>query len=239
MAFFIRILLAFLHLLRNQLNIMIRKFSILVLVILLFSCSGDDEGLRANFNDFEAISAAYPFSDIQADDPITYFEYIQSMPDYEDPGDPTSLVYRNNVHYSFGEICADADCRTAFYNLQADAGFITGCLPSYCFYYIKYQTQEESHVATSKEDVLDFLGEIDTPGEALLVARANDYYWSVNNKNNGAIKEIQDGFELIVMETVSYCLPFQTNRFHLKVDRQGNITIVSEEIAEIGENSCV
>ena len=112
-------------------------------------------------------------------------------------------------------------------------------MPSYCFYYIKYQTQEESYVATSKEDVLNFLGEIDTPGEALLVARANDYYWSVNNKNNGAIKEVQDGFELIVMQTVSYCLPFQTNRFHLKVDRQGNITIVSEEIAEIGENSCV
>ena len=218
---------------------MFKKLPILVLVILLFSCSSDEEGLRVNFNDFEAIPEEYPFSDINTEMPISYFEYIQTMPDYEDPDDPNSIVYRNNVLFSFGETCSDADCRTAFYNLQADAGFITGCLPSYCFYYIKYQTQEESHVATSKEDVLNFLGEIDTPGEALLVARANGYYWSVNNKNNGAIKEIQDGFELIVMQTVSYCLPFQTNRFHLKVDRRGNITIVSEEIAEIGENSCV
>ena len=218
---------------------MIKKLSILAFSILLLSCSSDDEGIEVNFNDFEAISIAYPFSDIQADNQITYFEYIQSMPDFEDPDDPTSLVYRNNVLFSFGEICSESDCLTAFNNLQADAGFISGCLPSYCFYYVKYQTQEENLVVASKEDLLNFLGEIDSPGEALLIARANAYYWAVNNKNNGAIKETQDGFELIVMQTVSYCLPFQTNRFHLKVDREGNITIVSEEIAEVDENACV
>ena len=218
---------------------MIKKLSIFVIIILFFSCSGDDEGIRVNFDDFGAISAAYPFSDLQADEQITYFEYIQSMPDFEDPDDPTSLVYRNNVLFSFGEICSDPDCKTAFNNLQADAGFISGCLPSYCFYYIKYQTQEENLVIASKEDLLNFLGEIDTPSEALLVVRANNYYWAVNDKNSGAVKETQDGFELIVMQTVSYCLPLQTNRFHLKVDREGNITIVSEEIAEIDENACV
>ena len=218
---------------------MIKKLSILAFSILLLSCSRDDDGIEVNFNDFEAISAAYPYSDIQTDEQITYFEYIQSMPDFEDPDDPTSLVYRNNVLFSYGEVCSESDCLTVFNNLQADAGFIGGCLPSYCFYYIKYQTQEENLVVASKEDLLNFLGEIDSPGEALLVARANAYYWAVNDKNSGAVKETQDGFELIVMQTVSYCLPFQTNRFHLKVDREGNITIVSEEIAEVDENACV
>ena len=211
----------------------------LALVLLLIGCSSDDEGIEVNFNDFEAISDAYPYSDIQTNEEITYFEYIQSIPDLEDPADPTSLVYRNNVLFSFGEICSDPDCLTTFNNLQADAGFIGGCLPSYCFYYIKYQTQEENLIVASKEDLLNFLGEIDSPDEALLVARANAYYWAVNDKNSGAVKETQDGFELIVMQTVSYCLPFQTNRFHLKVDREGNVTIVSEEIAEVDENACV
>ena len=147
----------------------------LALVLLLIGCSSDDEGIEVNFNDFEAISDAYPYSDIQTNEEITYFEYIQSIPDLEDPADPTSLVYRNNVLFSFGEICSDPDCLTVFNNLQADAGFISGCLPSYCFYYIKYQTQEENLVVASKENLLNFLGEIDSPGEALLIARANAY----------------------------------------------------------------
>jgi len=218
---------------------MIKKLSILAFSILLLSCSSDDDGIEVNFDDFEAISAAYPYSDIQTDEQITYFEYIQSMPDLEDPDDPTSLVYRNNVLFSYGEVCSESDCLTVFNNLQADAGFISGCLPDYCFSFIKYLQEGDSFLVTSKEDLLNFLGEIDSPGEALLVARANAYYWAVNDKNSGAIKETQDGFELIVMQTVSYCLPFQTNRFHLKVDREGNITIVSEEIAEIDENACV
>ena len=218
---------------------MIKKLSILAFSILLLSCSSDDDGIEVNFNDSEAISAAYPYSDIQTDEQITYFEYIQSMPDFEDPDDPTSLVYRNNVLFSYGEVCSESDCLTVFNNLQADAGFISGCLPDYCFSFIKYLQEGDSFLVTSKEDLLNFLGEIDSPGEALLVARANAYYWAVNDKNSGAIKETQDGFELIVMQTVSYCLPFQTNRFHLKVDRKGNITIVSEEIAEIDENACV
>lgn len=218
---------------------MIKKLSILAFSILLLSCSSDDDGIEVNFDDFEAISAAYPYSDIQTDEQITYFEYIQSMPDLEDPDDPTSLVYRNNVLFSYGEVCSESDCLTVFNNLQADAGFISGCLPDYCFSFIKYLQEGDSFLVTSKEDLLNFLGEIDSPGEALLVARANAYYWAVNDKNSSAIKETQDGFELIVMQTVSYCLPFQTNRFHLKVDREGNITIVSEEIAEIDENACV
>ena len=227
------------NLIRNQSTVMIKKLSILAFSILLLSCSSDDDGIEVNFDDFEAISAAYPYSDIQTDEQITYFEYIQSMPDLEDPDDPTSLVYRNNVLFSYGEVCSESDCLTVFNNLQADAGFISGCLPDYCFSFIKYLQEGDSFLVTSKEDLLNFLGEIDSPGEALLVARANAYYWAVNDKNSGAIKETQDGFELIVMQTVSYCLPFQTNRFHLKVDREGNITIVSEEIAEIDENACV
>ena len=218
---------------------MFKKLPILVLVILLFSCSSDEEGLRVNFNDFEAIPEEYPFSDINTKMPISYFEYIQTMPDYEDPDDPNSIVYRNNVLFSFGETCSDVSCKTAFNELQAEEGFIYGCLPGYCFSYIKYQRQKDNFLVTSQEDVLNFLGEIDTPGEALLVARANGYYWAVDEKNDGAFREVNDGFELIVIQTVSYCFPVQSNRFHVKVNRSGDISIISEEVKEIMENGCV
>ncbi|WBL21236.1 hypothetical protein [Zunongwangia sp. HRR-M8] len=218
---------------------MIKKLSILALTILLFSCSDDDDGIKVNFDDFEAIPEEYPFSDINPETPISYFEYIQTMPDYEDPDDPNSIIYRNTILFSFGETCSDVDCKTAFNELQAEEGFNYGCLPGYCFSYIKYQRQEDNFLVTSKEDVLNFLGEISTPGEALLVARANGYYWAVDDKNNGAYKQVEDGFELIVRQTVKFCEPVQTDRFYIKISADGTISILKQEVAEVLENACV
>lgn len=206
------------------------KKSILCVIIFLcfFACSKDD---NIDLSGFEPIASNVPYSDLNASENLNYFELVRG---------PEELI---NVSFQEGTLCPDdpdyEGCLSAFLSILPENGFRSGCHPASCFYFIRYQENSENHLVDTDEKLLDFLGDIDTKSEALLWVFAHEYYFEANNVNAGGIKQVSDGFELIMLKTVSYCTPVQSNRFHLNINKNGEITIVKEEVYSVEENACV
>ena len=171
---------------------MIKKLPILVLAILLFSCSSDDDGFNVNLDEFEAITEDYPFADLHPEMDFDYFELIRANVNSPEMPNDVSIIF------SSGELCKEEACENNFKQMTVDRGFGPDCLPGSCFNYIKTQKDDQFNIINSKEGLKEFLGGIDTAGDALLWVRTNGYNWAVNNKSNGAIKQTADGFELIL-----------------------------------------
>ncbi|SHF88640.1 hypothetical protein SAMN05444483_103103 [Salegentibacter echinorum] len=180
--------------------------------------------------EFEAISET-PYAGLIPKDPVDYFEIVN---------------YLDGIIYSFsqGELCLEAEdeeaCIEQFNNLIPEGGFVISCLPAGCYTFIRHQTAGVNELVTTDEELLEFLGSIDSKADALLLALANDYYWTENDIENGAIKETCDGaYELIASKIVSSCVPLQISRFHLRITTSGEIIILDEQVIEYEENLCI
>ncbi|WP_037320892.1 hypothetical protein [Salegentibacter sp. Hel_I_6] len=188
-----------------------------------------DEG-ATECGEFEAIPESSFYETIIPENPVDYFEIV---------------TYLDEIIFNFsqGELCAGAEdmanCTNEFNNLIADDGFVISCLPAGCYTFIREQTDGVNQLITTDEELLEFLGNIDSKGDALLLALANDYYWSINDIENGAIKEACSGYELIASKIVSSCAPLQIDRFLLRITPSGQIIILDQEVIEFGENLCI
>jgi len=209
-----------------------KKVILICALIFLVSCSTDDP---ITTDGFEPISEQYPFGDLEPKVETDYWELNYTIVNGRDDFDE-EIIVRNGV------LCPRAEndlCQDEFRNLKPEFGFAAGCLPASCFYYLKYQADNQNHLVASKDELLQFLDTINTKEEALLWVRANDYYFRVNDIDGGAFKTVGTGFELIVLKTVSYCTPIQTNRYHLRVKPNGSIEVLKEKEFSVDENACV
>ena len=105
------------------------------------------------------------------------------------------------------------------------------CLPSYCFKYIASISGDQIETWQTVDELKTFLGSIDSPEKAILLAAANEYSWNNQaGKETGAIRAVADGYELIVTKLVETCDPVQTDRYLLHISSSGEITIKHSEI---------
>jgi len=199
------------------------------ILFLFTACSKEESSsefpktINVNLNEFEAFNNEFPFEQI---DPTLALDYWEL----------TLLEgYSNEMEsvFSEGNKCANSTdsllCTTQLDSLREESGFRNACAPGYCFYYLKYQSGDSIQSVHENNELVNFLGEINTPSESVLLAFLNDYSYQTNNKTLGAIKETANGYELILTKRVNDC-PVQVNRFHLKVEKAGTISIINEEI---------
>jgi hypothetical protein len=200
------------------------------LVLISSACKDDDSKISVNLDEFEQITEEYPYTNVSTKQAIDYWELVSSLSSEE-------------ALFSAGTKCVNSSSEAAcIYNFNAaiseNTGFSTGCLPSYCFKYIRYQSKDEISLVTNADDLIKFLGEIDTKSDAILLTSAYNYYFYTTKKEAGAIKEVKDGYEILTTQLVKFCSPIQTNRFLLKVSRNGKIKILKEEIYS-SSNGCI
>jgi hypothetical protein len=131
------------------------------------------------------------------------------------------------------------DLLLAFDSVSVQAGFEPHCLPGDCFYYIASLGDGGVDTWTNAAGVVAFLGTIESVEGAALVARANGYRWSGTDKGRGAVRATDDGFELIVERTVSYCTPVQVNRFQVLVTSAGTLSVLREDVVSRDEGACI
>lgn len=215
-------------------------FLIYLLTSAFISCDNQEDiktnnsKIIVNLEEFKPITNPHPYKNINIDSLINYWEFIYSE-EYE----------FNKIILSTGNKCQNSknqdECMSQYDSIKSDAeGFIKDdCLPSNCFYYIKYQKNNTNDIITNSTELKAFLGDIDTPSEAILLAASNNYRFNTTKKEIGGIKETPSGYEILMTKLVSDCLPVQTNRFLLQVDKNGTITVLDEEIYSRDDNGCI
>lgn len=126
----------------------------------------------------------------------------------------------------------------SFQSMRSTSGFDVECLPGYCFKYIASLMGNQAEIWNTAEDLVQFLGEIDSYEDAILVAAADGYNWE-GIIEGGAIRRVPEGYQLIAQRLVNDCDPVQTNRFLFNVTRSGSISILGSEIWTKMDGACI
>lgn len=132
----------------------------------------------------------------------------------------------------------DPEVVAKFDSTHVELGFSASCLPAYCYKYIASVRGATIETWASTEELRSFLGTIDAPEEAILLAEAEGYYWIEDRLEAGAIKQVDDGYDLVVLKLVAYCAPIQVDRYLLHIDRAGRMTQKDSELWS-ESNACI
>jgi hypothetical protein len=164
-------------------------------------------------------------------DPATYWELRRGRPDSFE------------VITSQGEKCSEAEntevCSAEFDDMLAASGFGGSCLPGLCFGYVAVNRENTSSLIITPEELVTFLGTIDSPSEAALIAFAHGYYWDSNEASAGSARVSEQGFELLVTELVQDCDPIVTDRVQVQVSPAGELTVLRRQILRVNCNACI
>ena len=103
---------------------------------------------------------------------------------------------------------------------QVSTGFDVGCLPGYCFKYVVTLQGNTVRIWNTVPQLVEFMGTINNQVEAAIVAKANGFYWT-GEPDAGAIRDVFDGYELVLLRVIRYCDPFLVNRYVVVVSASG------------------
>jgi hypothetical protein len=131
----------------------------------------------------------------------------------------------------------DAATLAALDSTRPPSGFAISCLPAYCYKYIVAVNGAVRAYATAAA-LQTFLGSIESMEEAALVAHARNLYWSAETGDTGFLAT-SSGWEIVALELVKACAPVQTDRVHILVRRDGNVSELGREVHSKLENACI
>jgi len=197
------------------------KLIIIFMIAILAACEKDE---KINDEGFKPISEESVFDSLQLQNDYTYYEirdnYCFDSTKYHVIYSKGTKPYIDSVFsnpnrgffYSNGDLCM-------FNNILTYNGAGYAFLETYT-------------------EIINFLGSIDSKGDALFIAHLNRYYFKYNDKEFG-IKEDKDGYLVYACKLVSACLPVQTDKFLLKIDRYGNIEILEQTVLSKDDKACI
>ncbi len=80
-------------------------------------------------------------------------------------------------------------------------------------------------------EVMEFLGEVDTAQEALLVAWHSGYNMGCGDVARGGVREVEGGYEVIATRLTNDC-PFELTQYLLSISSTGSVDILAAEIID-------
>lgn len=122
---------------------------------------------------------------------------------------------------AFGKPCAtaaDVPACVATLRGSASRGFGSSCPPGRCDSYLVVTDNGGATELTTPDDVVKFLGKIDTPDEALLVAYANRYDGLACK--GPAPKQVGKAYQLTINKMISDC-PIETADVTISISEDG------------------
>jgi hypothetical protein len=199
-----------------------KNILIIILTIALLAACKKEE--KENYEGFLPISENSMYNSLQVRENYVYYEirnnYCSDSTKYDIEFSKGIKPYTDSIYstankgvfYSNGELC--------MYNT-----ILTYNGVNYVF-------------VDSYSGMMSFLGTIDCTGDALFIAHLNGYYFKYDDKAFG-IKEDKDGFLIYACKLVSACTPVQTDKFLIKIDSLGNITILEQALLSKDEKACI
>jgi hypothetical protein len=147
------------------------------------------------------------------------------------------------VILSVGDKCSEAQdadvCRSEFDDMTAQSGFGPSCPPGQCFNYIAVNREDTSSLVITREELVTFLGTIDSSAEAALVVYSHGFNWDVGEPAAGSVRTSEEGFEVLATELVQDCLPIVTDRVQLQVSPAGELTVTRRQVYAASCNACI
>lgn len=134
-----------------------------------------------------------------------------------------------------GNKCATArdktTCLSKLDALPATPGF-NSCIDHPCEHTLATTQADEVAAARDAAGVVAVLAPIDAPQEAVLVAYANDYDVNCVDRSAGGVRPAPDGdgYEVLASRITKDCAPVETTGYHLKVAKDGTVTVLSQRI---------
>jgi len=203
---------------------------LLYVLILITSCSKD----TLNLDGFKVINETELFTSLN---PSLDFDFFELRSIYL--GDTSFFT-----EFTQGIACENAEnletCLLELENLEPeDEG-----IPSYCVQicitsYVVAQHEGRNLLFDTTDEVIEFLGPIDTFDEALLLVKLNGYNLGYNDINRGAYKEVENGYEIIATRITATCAPIITTQYKILVDINGTLKVVEEAELNREEDICI
>lgn len=141
-----------------------------------------------------------------------------------------------------GTVCATATdkptCETKFDELAPDGGFADECLQLCVDYHLATTRGDEVSAVASLEQLKTFLGPIDTPQEAMIIAFANRFRLSCEDPARGSAKPDGDGWQVIALSGHTCGEGTALLRHYLHVTGEGELTVERSEVLERGMPGC-
>lgn len=211
-----------------------RNFKIKLLFVLFIIGHSSCEKEFVDFDSFEPVLENDLYEYLNPDINYDYFEIRYSLcgdMDYE------SL-------FSKGNKCLNStDVNKCILDLDTliteSGGFHIECRPACCGYYIISQVSNSNQIFETPDGVKLFLGNIDSNSDALFLAFSQGYNFKNNSKEVSAIKESENGYQMISTKIVNYCNPVQIDRFLLEINQNGNIKILKQELLSKEDGLCI
>ena len=145
-----------------------------------------------------------------------------------------------------GTRCAGADdmdvCSAAIDIIPVERE-ASGCGQAGCTtFWVSTSDGDDVKQWASREDLLAFLGEIDSPEDALLVVALEGYELGhalmADPCGAAAVREVDDGFEVFGHKMTESCAPIRMTRYLLHVSLQGEVTVLGEATGS-EDSACV
>lgn len=192
------------------------------------------------FVDFDAYEPLPQLSELEfpetaAGDDVVYWELRRSW----GPGSPENdevlltggLLSRSDL---------DAELLATFDSASSFDGFANSCLPGWCpAYLVSIDKTGSVDIWDEPEGMQSILTPLESLGEAALIAFAFDYKWFPPIET-GAFRRVDDtSWKLVVTKLVEFCDPIRTDRFLLRIEDGGQVTILKQEEYQSDDGICI
>ncbi len=91
----------------------------------------------------------------------------------------------------------------------------------------------------TREEVLAFLGEIDSEADAVTLVWWEGFDVGCGDLERGAVKKVSGGYEVIATRMVKDCDPIEVRQYLLRVTTGGTVTILEDQQYSYERNTCV
>lgn len=152
-----------------------------------------------------------------------------------------------DTFHETGTACSTATdapaCQSALTATGAGIDLTQACggPPYACQHYLVTTSADDVARYITDTELVGFLGDIDTPNEALLLAFDGTFggYWvSCGDATRSSVRAVDDGYEVVVTQMVQDCAPIVTERVLLHVSTDGAVTELRRNIASVS-SACV
>jgi hypothetical protein len=193
----------------QYINLQEMKNHFIILLLFLLSCNKDSLNPP-----FEPIAKETMYDSMQPKESYDYFE-IREYSCYD------SINY--GIVYSNGnKISSDT---SIIINREESINMGNMCKS----YIILARKNSEYYEYTTYNGIKDFIGNIDSKGDALFLVTLNGYYFRYNDQKSG-IRCNGSTYQIYAFKLIKTCAPTQTDLFLLEINSLGNIKILMRKV---------